>query len=107
MKRKDSPAAASPAAPGTPGTESQSFETMMTRLEDLVTRLEEGNLPLEDSIRSFEEGMALVRQCTAVLQRAEERIQKLTRDAAGAPAVSALPMGREERDEAGSDELPF
>ena len=103
MKRKESPAA----SPAAPGSEAQSFETMMTRLEDLVSRLEEGNLPLEDSIRSFEEGMALVRQCTSVLQQAEERIQKLTRDAAGAPTVSTLPMGREERDEAGSDELPF
>ena len=100
MKRKESSAPAQPA-------EGQSFETMMTRLEDLVARLEEGNLPLEDSIRSFEEGMALVRQCTAVLQQAEERIQKLTRDATGAPAVAPLSMGREERDETGSGELPF
>ena len=100
MKRKESPAPASAA-------EGQSFETMMKRLEELVDRLEEGNLPLEDSIRSFEEGMTLVRQCTAVLQQAEERIQKLTRDAAGAPVASPMPRAREERDEAGSDELPF
>ena len=100
MKRKETPGAV-------PAAEGQSFETMMKRLEDLVARLEGGNLPLEDSIRSFEEGMALVRECTAVLQRAEERIEKLTRDASGAPAVSTLSAGREERDEAGSDELPF
>ena len=101
MKRKESP------APPRAEAEGQSFETMMKRLEDLVARLEEGNLPLEDSIRSFEEGMALVRQCTAVLQQAEERIQKLTRDAAGAPVASSFSSGREERDDAGSDELPF
>ena len=62
--------------PNTPG-ETQSFETMMDRLQDLVGRLEQGNLTLEDSIRSFEEGMDLVRRCTEVLNQAEERIRKL------------------------------
>lgn len=82
------------------------FEAMMERLEALVERLEAGNLSLEESIRSFEEGVALVRKCTAVLSEAEQRVQRLTRDASGAP--NAEP--EEEGDSAGegqNDEIPF
>jgi len=84
--------------------EAKSFESMMERLQSLVDRLEEGNLPLEDSIRAYEEGMALVRSCTAVLNQAEARIQKLTRDAVGRPVTE--PVGGED-EEAGDGELPF
>ena len=64
MKRKEGPA---PDAP--------TFESMMERLEQLVGTLESGNLSLEDSIHSFEEGMALVKRCTEVLDQAEQRIR--------------------------------
>ena len=101
MTRKASP------APGTrDGGETPTFEAMMERLQGLVARLEEGNLPLEDSIRSFEEGMDLVRRCTDVLNQAEERIQKLTRDARGAAQESPL-QGVEDEAGTGGDELPF
>lgn len=99
MTRKAAP---DPNAPG----ETQSFETMMDRLQDLVGRLEQGNLTLEDSIRSFEEGMDLVRRCTEVLNQAEERIRKLTRDARGAAQESPL-QGVEDEAGTGGDELPF
>jgi exodeoxyribonuclease VII small subunit len=101
MKRKEAPTAP------TGGTgDAQSFETMMGRLQSLVDRLEEGNLTLEESILSFEEGMELVGKCTAVLSHAEQRIQKLTRDATGKPAVEPLD-GDEDADEEGNAELPF
>jgi|GEM_PF-248787 exodeoxyribonuclease VII small subunit len=101
MTRKASP------DPGTrDGGETPTFEAMMERLQGLVARLEEGNLPLEDSIRSFEEGMDLVRRCTDVLNQAEERIQKLTRDARGAAQESPL-QGVEDEAGTGGDELPF
>jgi exodeoxyribonuclease VII small subunit len=83
-----------------------SFESMMDRLDELVKKLEEGNLSLEESIRSFEEGMTLVKKCAAVLEEAEQRIQKLTRDAEGKPALSQLeqnPPGNH----GSEDELPF
>lgn len=84
--------------------EAQSFESMMEQLQSLVDRLEEGNMPLEDSIRAYEEGMALVKGCTVVLNRAEARIQKLTRDAVGKPVTEPLGgVGEEE----GDGELPF
>ena len=101
MKRKEGP------IPGTPGApESASFEAMMERLEQLVGTLESGNLSLEDSIHSFEEGMALVKRCTEVLDHAEQRIQKLTRDAQGAPRTQEV-RDDEEADEGRSGELPF
>jgi len=86
--------------------ETPTFETMMDRLQDLVARLEEGNLTLEDSIRSFEEGMDLVRRCTDVLNQAEERIRKLTRDARGSAQETPL-QGVEDEAGTGGDELPF
>ena len=101
MKRKDA-AGAPPDASGKGPT----FETMMERLQALVDKLEEGNLTLEESIRSFEEGMDLVGKCTAVLSQAEQRIQKLTRDAAGKPVAEPLD-GDKDEDGEGNDELPF
>ena|SRR2546426_12588958 len=100
MKRK-----ATPAPPAEAPGEARMFETMMERLQELVGRLEAGNLTLDESILAFEEGMALVRKCTAVLQQAEQRIQKLTRDTAGQPV--AAPLEGEDEEEEGGDELPF
>lgn len=94
------------AAPGNQAPEAQPFEAMMERLESLVTRLEEGNLSLEESIHAFEEGVALVKKCTAVLSEAEQRVQRLTRDASGAPRTE--PVESEEPEEEGrGDEIPF
>lgn len=99
MKRKGTP------TPPPESGEGVTFESMMQRLQDLVDRLEAGNLTLEDSIRAYEEGMSLVRKCTAVLSQAEERIQKLTRDAAGKPVTE--PLDGESEEEEGAGQLPF
>lgn len=98
MKRKEGPAP--------DGERQATFEGMMERLETLVATLETGNLSLEESIHSFEEGMALVRRCTEVLDHAEQRIQKLTRDAEGKPRTTPVTED-EEADEGRSGELPF
>jgi exodeoxyribonuclease VII small subunit len=70
--------------------DSLSFEAAMTRLEAIVRDLEEGNLTLDQSIRSFEEGMHLVRRCTSELRSAEERVKLLTEEA-GRILVQDLP----------------
>jgi exodeoxyribonuclease VII small subunit len=88
------------------GAPAEPFETMMGRLEGLVGRLEDGNLSLEDSIRAFEEGVNLVKKCTAVLSEAEQRVQRLTRDATGAPREEPMEEGDAGREGSG-DELPF
>jgi len=53
------------------------FEEALKRLEQIVDSIEQGKIGLEDSIKSYEEGMALVRRCRAVLQDAEQKIQHL------------------------------
>ena len=61
------------------------FETAMARLEQIVESIEQGKVGLEDSIKQFEEGMSLIRQCRDVLATAEMKIQQLqATDADGA-----------------------
>ena len=65
---------------------SQTFETSMQRLEEIVRQLEQGNVPLEASLKLFQEGTALVKSCTALLDSAEQVIVKLMKTADGTPA---------------------
>jgi exodeoxyribonuclease VII small subunit len=60
-----------------------SFEEALARLEELVTRLEAGELPLEETIRTFEEGQKLLRACTELLGKAEQRVKEILRRADG------------------------
>jgi len=60
------------------------FEDGLARLEQIVSRLEAGNLPLEESLRIFEEGVGLARICARYLEEAEKRIEVLVKDDAGA-----------------------
>jgi exodeoxyribonuclease VII small subunit len=53
------------------------FEEILVRLRGLVERLEGGNLPLEESLRAFEEGMELCRRGTAILDGAEKKVETL------------------------------
>jgi exodeoxyribonuclease VII small subunit len=77
----------------------------MSRLENLVSRLERGDLSLEDSIRAFEEGIKLVKECSSVLGEAEKRIQQLTEEGAKTMGGPDEVTGNEEA--RGDDELPF
>jgi exodeoxyribonuclease VII small subunit len=60
------------------------FEECLARLEQIVTALESGNLPLEESLKVFEEGVALARHCGRYLEDAERRIEMLAKDEGGA-----------------------
>lgn len=55
-----------------------SFEQAMTRLEEIVRDLERGDAPLEQSLLLFEEGSKLLRQCTGLLDKAEQKVSRLT-----------------------------
>ena len=55
------------------------FEEALAQLETLVARLEGGDLPLEEALRAFEEGVRLARMCAARLEDAEQRVRLLTR----------------------------
>ena len=59
------------------------FEKDMGRLEELVKKLESGELSLEESLVAFEEGMKLAESLGKVLDKAQERVQKLTRGEQG------------------------
>ncbi len=59
------------------------FEDALARLEEIVHTLESGNLPLEESLKAFEEGIGLARRCAKYLEEAERRIELLTKDEAG------------------------
>ncbi|MDX8395584.1 MAG: exodeoxyribonuclease VII small subunit [Mariprofundaceae bacterium] len=54
-----------------------SFEEALSQLSALVEKMESGNLPLEDSVAAFEEGVKLSRRCESLLDSAEQRLQIL------------------------------
>ena len=57
--------------------EQRSFEAALARLEETVRLLESGNVPLDDSLSLFEEGIALVKLCNSKLDTAEQKVVKL------------------------------
>lgn len=52
----------------------ENFEESMKKLEGIVTELENGNLNLDESVKKFEEGMKIARQCNNILEEAEKKI---------------------------------
>jgi len=60
-------------------TDALSFEQALARLSALVEKLESGQLPLEESVTAFEEGVKLTRRCEALLDSAEQRLRVLDR----------------------------
>lgn len=62
------------------------FEEAMRDLEELVERLEHGDLPLEESLAAFERGVMLTRSCQLALKEAEQKVEVLLRKA-GEPQI--------------------
>jgi len=60
-------------------TEEIKFEKALERLEKIVEELETGNIPLEESLKKYEEGVKLSRICSEKLSQAEKKIQVLTK----------------------------
>jgi exodeoxyribonuclease VII small subunit len=67
------------------------FEEAMAELETLVRRLEQGELPLEESLAAFERGMALVRSLAARLEDVAQRVEVLLRASDGSLVTRPLP----------------
>jgi exodeoxyribonuclease VII small subunit len=61
----------------------QDFEQSLARLEEVVRKLESANLPLDQAMKLFEEGMQLSRDCQAQLEQAEARVEILLKKAGG------------------------
>jgi exodeoxyribonuclease VII small subunit len=64
------------------------FERAIEELESIVKRLEEGKVPLEESVAIYERGESLKGRCEDLLRQAEARVEKITFDASGKPAGS-------------------
>ena len=62
------------------------FEKALAELEQIVGKLESGNVPLDDSIKIYESGEALKKRCDALLKDAEARVEKIALDAKGRPS---------------------
>ena len=65
--------------------QSQSFEKSMARLEEIVARMERGDVPLEQALSLFEEGTTLVSRCNKLLDEAELKVIQLSKGADGQP----------------------
>ena len=66
------------------------FEENMTRLEQIVRAMERGDVPLEESLKLFQEGTALVKDCGKLLDNAEQQVNKIVTQADGSPAEEAF-----------------
>lgn len=68
----------------------QTFESQLADLENIVTQLEDGDLSLEESLKLFEDGVKLSRECKKRLDDAERRIEVLLKDRNGNPNLHPL-----------------
>jgi exodeoxyribonuclease VII small subunit len=94
--------------------QNKNFEAGLAALEKIVRELERGDLPLEESLKLFEEGVRLSRECQERLSQAERRIEVLLSDTDGRPVLgafeddaAALNVSGTPKDEAESDESVF
>ena len=57
-----------------------SFEQAIKELTGIVEQIEQGEISLQDSLGQYERGMALIKQCRTILQKAEKRIEKISKE---------------------------
>ena len=69
------------------------FEENMVRLEQIVRTMEKGDVPLEESLKLFQEGTALVQKCTKLLDAAEQQVTQIVTQADGSPSEEVFPNG--------------
>ena len=75
--------------------QSRTFESSLEALEEIVAKLERGDLALEESLELFEQGIRLSRDCQERLGQAERRIEVLMRDQQGRPVLKAFEDDKE------------
>ena len=78
------------------------FEQAMARLEAIVGELEKGDLPLDESLKIFEEGIRLSKSCLRVLEDAEKMVEVLVQDKNGKKRIHAFSPNNDEADESSS-----
>ena len=67
------------------------FEANMQRLEQIVRSMERGDVPLEESLKLFQEGTELVRSCGKLLDDAELQVKKVLTGTDGSPVLEEMP----------------
>ena len=70
----------------------ETFETILRDLESEVSRLESGDLPLDEALTCFEKGVKSAGKCSALLKDAELKIEQLTKDSAGQLTLAPMPF---------------
>ena len=73
------------------------FEDALARLETIVAELEKGDLPLNDSLKMFEEGIKLSKTCLKMLDDAERKVEIMVQDKDGKKRVEAYSIEEEEQ----------
>lgn len=61
------------------------FEEAIGQLKEIVGKIEQGEIPLQDSLEQYEKGMALIKHCRGILQKAEKRIEKISKEGPSEP----------------------
>jgi len=56
------------------------FEQAINQLKGIVDQIEQGEIPLQDSLEQYEKGMALIKHCREILQKAEQRIERISKE---------------------------
>jgi exodeoxyribonuclease VII small subunit len=74
------------------------FEQAMARLEAIVGELEKGNLPLDESLKIFEEGIRLSKSCLKILEDAEHKVEVLVQEKNGKKRLQAFSSDGDEED---------
>ena len=78
------------------GAKKQAFEQSLARLEEIVRKMESANLPLDEAMKLFEEGMQLSRDCQKQLEQAEARVEILLKKAGGEMTAQRFEPDNEE-----------
>lgn len=79
------------------------FEDALSRLETIVGQLEKGDLPMEESLKIFEEGVRLSKNCLKMLEEAERKVEILLKDKDGRKRPRPFQLEREEGEEVQED----
>jgi exodeoxyribonuclease VII small subunit len=77
-----------------------SFEDSIKQLKGIVESIEQGEIPLQDSLEQYEQGMALIKHCRGILQQAEKRIEKISKAGQDDPEPAAKEAAPESEDDA-------
>lgn len=72
-------------------SEIMTFEVSMQRLEQIVRAMERGDVPLEESLKLFQEGTELVKNCSKMLDEAQLQVQKVMTAPDGTPILEDMP----------------